>query len=304
MTEHCHTSYILKHSFHFAHKSTNTYINQQLFTVFKFQRIFQHSRLNIKNHYSQTSINVDTHHKSLLRFNNVPASVPLIDVAGWWKIDLRVNNNSVSKHSQLQIKDFNSCVLTIWHEPILRYIFVPCSLYCIVWMWEMLWKSYYVISFSFHFSSTHVSTYQKPGTGFIGKSTSREILKTFIDVAGVPDSRDVLGPLSVKCFCPFLKLIQLILDHFHFFTVSTLFCHGLQSKQIKWVRNSSRAAINLMDYDGFVNSTAGVTVYVQPWLVGYFFMTCVDYHINILMIIFILLFSFTLSLSNCVFFMA
>lgn len=47
--------------------------------------------VNIKNHYSQTSRCMkvvfqgrgDTYHKSFLRFNDVPASIPLIDVAGW-----------------------------------------------------------------------------------------------------------------------------------------------------------------------------------------------------------------------------
>lgn len=31
---------------------------------------------------------VNTYHKSFLRFNNVPASVPLINVAGWQKNSL------------------------------------------------------------------------------------------------------------------------------------------------------------------------------------------------------------------------
>lgn len=71
---------------------------------------------------------------------------------------------------------------------------------------------------------------------FITKSNSSEIYfltQVFLTAACVPDGRDVLGPLSVKCFCPLLKLVQLILDHFRFIAVSTLLCHGLRSKQIK-----------------------------------------------------------------------
>lgn len=55
----------------------------------------------------------------------------------------------------------------------------------------------------------------------------------FVSVDCVPNSRDVLGPLSVEGFCPFLKLIQFILDHFHSFTISTFLCHGLQTKREK-----------------------------------------------------------------------
>lgn len=48
-----------------------------------------------------------TYHKSFLRLNNVPASVPLIDVATQQqqKKNFRVGHDSVLKPNQLQNKD-------------------------------------------------------------------------------------------------------------------------------------------------------------------------------------------------------
>lgn len=43
-----------------------------------------------------------------------------------------------------------------------------------------------------------------------------------------PDCRDVLGPLSVQSFGSLLQLVQLVLDHFDFVTVSALLCHCLK----------------------------------------------------------------------------
>lgn len=50
----------------------------------------------------------------------------------------------------------------------------------------------------------------------------------------VPDGRDVLGPLSVECFCPLLQLVQLILDHLHSIAVTALFCHSLHPNKRNW----------------------------------------------------------------------
>lgn len=79
------------------------------------------------------------------------------------------------------------------------------------------------------------------GTSHVAFTTSRSFLTEFgncpfvrnTSAAFAPDCRDVLGPLSVERLGSLLQLVQLVLDHFSFVAVSTLFCHGLQTQKIQ-----------------------------------------------------------------------